>query len=66
MDTREHSDVGLCARCRWMRLVQSARGSRFYRCGRSDVDRTYPRYPRLPVLDCRGYEPAAPDMTSRD
>jgi hypothetical protein len=34
----------------------TARGSRFWRCTRADVDERFPRYPRLPVLDCAGYE----------
>jgi hypothetical protein len=42
-----------------MRLVESGRGSRFYLCGRSRTDARFPRYPRLPVLRCAGYEPAA-------
>jgi len=37
--------------------VVSARGSRFTLCERSRTDPAYPRYPRLPVLACRGFEP---------
>ena len=51
--------VGLCAKCRFMRLVESDRGSTFYFCQRSLTDDSYPKYPRLPVLQCRGYEPVA-------
>jgi GNAT superfamily N-acetyltransferase len=36
--------------------VDSARGSRFYLCGRSHTDPRFPKYPRLPVRDCAGYE----------
>ncbi len=49
--------VGLCANCSFMRLIESARGSTFYLCGRSATDENYPKYPRLPVIQCRGYEP---------
>ena len=42
-----------------MRVVQSARGSKFYLCERSATDPTFPKYPRLPVLQCRGYEKKA-------
>lgn len=49
--------AGLCASCRHAQLIQSARGSTFYRCGRSDTDPAFLRYPRLPVLACRGFEP---------
>jgi hypothetical protein len=38
------------------RVVENRRGSRFYRCARSDVDPAFPKYPRLPVVACLGYE----------
>jgi len=40
-----------------MRQIQSDRGSIFYFCERSTTDSSYPKYPRLPVLQCAGYEP---------
>ena len=49
-------DPGLCARCAHVRVVRSRRGSVFYLCLRSASDPSFPRYPRLPVLACRGYE----------
>ncbi len=51
--------AGLCATCGHMRRVTSDRGSVFYLCELSKVDPTFPKYPRLPVLECGGYEPAA-------
>lgn len=56
--------VGLCARCRHVQVVESLRGSRFYLCRRSATDARFPRYPRLPVLACVGYEEAAADRAS--
>jgi len=38
-------------------LVRNTRGSEFSLCERSREDPDYPRYPRLPVVECRGYEP---------
>jgi hypothetical protein len=52
----ERARAGLCADCRHARRVDSARGSRFYLCGRAASDPAFPKYPRLPVLACRGYE----------
>ena len=48
--------AGLCERCRQARISESARGSRFYQCQPSRTDAGYPRYPRLPVLACTGFE----------
>jgi hypothetical protein len=50
-------DPGLCSSCRWTRIVESAKGSRFYLCGRSRFDPRFARYPRIPVLRCTGHEP---------
>jgi hypothetical protein len=49
--------VGLCADCRFMRPIESDRGSTFYLCERSATDARFPKYPRLPVLRCLGHEP---------
>ena len=52
----ESRRVGLCATCAHRREVPNRRGSVFYLCQRSRSDPAYPRYPRLPVLSCPGYE----------
>lgn len=49
--------VGLCAECTFHRVVENARGSRFWLCQRSRFDPRFPRYPRLPVLACPGFRP---------
>lgn len=49
--------VGLCADCRFVRRIESDRGSVFYMCQRSATDPGFAKYPRLPVLQCAGYEP---------
>jgi len=56
------SRAGLCDSCAHQQLVRNTRGSTFSLCTRSREDPDYPRYPRLPVLACPGYEttPAAP------
>lgn len=51
--------IGSCARCEWIRVQQTNRGSVFYRCARADEDETYLRYPLLPVRGCRGFEPVS-------
>ena len=49
-------DAGLCDSCRHQRRVPNTRGSVFSLCERSKTDPAYPRYPRLPVSSCSGYE----------
>jgi hypothetical protein len=49
---------GLCANCRHAKIMTSDRGSQFLRCLLADVDPAFPKYPRLPVLSCRGWAPA--------
>jgi hypothetical protein len=49
--------AGLCGSCASAREITSSRGSSFLLCQRSATDNRYTRYPRQPVLDCRGYEP---------
>jgi hypothetical protein len=51
--------AGLCDSCRHQRVIRNTRGSSFSLCERSKTEPEYPRYPRLPVVECRGYEPRA-------
>jgi hypothetical protein len=51
--------AGLCDRCRHQRIVPNTRGSRFSLCERSRDDPAFPRYPPLPVVECKGFDPAA-------
>lgn len=53
---REAERAGLCAQCRHARLLRSDRGSVFYQCARAESEPQYARYPRLPMLACKGYE----------
>ncbi|HEY8770378.1 MAG TPA: hypothetical protein VIM03_07530 [Thermoleophilaceae bacterium] len=47
---------GLCDSCRRQKLIHNTRGSTFSMCERSKTDPSFPKYPRLPVAECRGYE----------
>jgi hypothetical protein len=53
---------GLCAECAFARRIESARGSRFMLCERSRTDAAFPKYPRLPVIACEGYERKSKDI----
>ncbi len=48
--------AGLCDTCAHQRVIRNTRGSQFSLCERSRTDPAYPRYPRLPVNDCPGWE----------
>ncbi len=53
--------AGLCDSCEHQRLIHNTRGSVFSLCERSRSDPDFPRYPRLPVADCRGFAPCQTD-----
>jgi hypothetical protein len=52
--TTDPARIGLCFRCIHARIVRTTR-SVFWRCGLSDTDPRFARYPRLPVLECDGF-----------
>ena len=47
---------GLCDSCVHRREIKSDRGSVFTMCQRGLREPQYPKYPRLPVLRCAGFE----------
>jgi hypothetical protein len=56
-ERRAGPPVGLCDGCAHQRIVRNTRGSSFSLCERSRSDPAFARYPRLPVLECVGFEP---------
>jgi hypothetical protein len=50
---------GLCAECLHRKEIRNDRGSVFTMCLRSFHEPQYPKYPRLPVLRCAGFEKSA-------
>jgi hypothetical protein len=52
----ESDRVGLCADCTHARQIESSRGSSFLLCQLSATDPRFPKYPRLPVLQCAGFK----------
>ena len=50
--------VGLCAACKHVHLVKSAKGSYFVMCQRAKTDPHFVKYPVLPLFYCPGFEPA--------
>jgi hypothetical protein len=52
---KEPSKAGICDKCVWAERVNSTKGSTYILCGKSRDDKSFPKYPRLPVLNCRGF-----------
>jgi hypothetical protein len=63
MGTSDETRIGLCATCRNARVVQTPR-STFWMCQLSSTDPRFDKYPRLPVLECSGFEPLEPEVRS--
>jgi hypothetical protein len=55
-EKNEQLQAGLCADCVHARRIESARRSVFFLCGRSADDSRFAKYPRLPVVECPGFE----------
>ncbi len=53
------NQAGLCANCAHAQIIRSAKSSEFILCQLSATDSNFPKYPRLPVLDCSGYKKIA-------
>jgi hypothetical protein len=51
-------DPGLCVGCLHAKLNETRRGTAYLRCTRAAWDTRLPRYPRLPVTQCVGFDPA--------
>ena len=50
------AEPGLCETCQFPKLNQTRRGTVYLRCLRAEWDDALPRYPRLPVTQCAGFE----------
>ena len=48
--------AGLCDRCVHQKVIRNTRGSSFSMCERAKTDPRFPKYPRLPVVRCVGFE----------
>jgi len=53
------AEPGLCADCQHAKLNETRRGTAYLRCTRAAWDSRLPRYPRLPVAQCVGFDRAA-------
>jgi hypothetical protein len=45
----------LCEACCWVRVIMTPRGSRFLLCTMSATDPRFDKYPRQPVIRCKGF-----------
>jgi hypothetical protein len=54
-DLRERA--GLCGHCAHALVRPTRRGTVYLRCALAATDAHFPKYPRLPVDDCIGFQP---------
>jgi len=52
----DQNKLGLCCDCQFAQRITSSKGSQFLLCNLSKTDPRFPKYPRLPILSCSGYE----------
>jgi hypothetical protein len=52
------AEPGLCGACRHASVKGTNRGTAYLRCTRASWDDRLPRYPRLPVTSCIGFQGA--------
>lgn len=48
-------EAGLCVTCKYLKLVENERGSKFVMCLLSKTNPSFRKYPSLPVFFCAGY-----------
>jgi len=63
-DNPTFESAGLCSQCQHARLIESSKGSIFLLCELSKTDPRFPKYPRLPVFACPGYELRTQEQSS--
>jgi hypothetical protein len=54
--SRLGGDPGLCRTCQHAKLNETRRGTVYLRCTRAAWDPTLARYPRLPIVQCPGFQ----------
>jgi len=52
----DRSELGLCGDCVHAHRITTDKHSMFLQCRLSFTDSRFEKYPRLPVLQCSGYE----------
>jgi hypothetical protein len=45
----------LCQSCSFVKEIISGKGSRFLLCEKSQTDHAFAKYPRQPMIRCRGF-----------
>ena len=60
------TESGMCQVCLHCQTVTSGRGTRFFLCLRHRQDARFAKYPRIPVLECPGFELAPVSPSSGD
>lgn len=51
-----NNEIGLCLDCIHFARIVSSKGSAFIQCQKHFLDKEYAKYPRLPVVSCKGHK----------
>lgn len=55
-ESKPKINPGLCGTCASMRDVVNENGHHYFLCNLSKMDVRYPKYPKLPMVNCDGYK----------
>ena len=50
------SKVGICLHCNFVSEIVSGKGSKFIQCKKHFTNKDFPKYPKLPVKFCTGFQ----------
>jgi hypothetical protein len=53
---QRRAEIGLCLGCVHHTLIVGKNGNEFHLCEKNKTDSSFLKYPRLPVLNCKGYQ----------
>ncbi|HZA51295.1 MAG TPA: hypothetical protein VE549_11170 [Myxococcaceae bacterium] len=58
--------AGLCDFCLFQKINEVSPGVTVSACDQSEIDHRFPKYPRLPVYHCVGYEARRAEVTAEE
>lgn len=50
--------IGLCGLCIYHSLIRNSKGVQYHLCAYSKKNEIFPKYPKLPILNCPAFHSA--------